>query len=104
MTRERQNQKWRHNTKEVLLQLTVEACPIHHTVKQLTMTLNALLASPENAFGVHAHMHTHTHRGAMKSLKGGMQDRNVGPLLPEMCACVRPCVCLTFNKKLKDTE
>ncbi len=31
---------------------SVEACPIHHTVKQLTMTLNALLASAESAFGV----------------------------------------------------
>ncbi len=29
----------------------VEACPFHHTVKQLTMTLNALLASAESAFG-----------------------------------------------------
>ncbi len=29
----------------------VETGPIHHTVKQLTMTLNALLASAENAFG-----------------------------------------------------
>ncbi len=94
--------------REVLPQLTVEAYPIHHTVKQLTMTLNALLASPESAFGVRvsersrAHTHTHTHRGSMKSFKGGMQDRNVGPLLHEMCVCVR--VCLTFNKKLKDNE
>ncbi len=30
----------------------VEACPIHHTVKQLTMTLKALLASAEHAFSV----------------------------------------------------
>ncbi len=30
----------------------VEACPIHHTVKQLTMTLNALLVSAESAIGV----------------------------------------------------
>ncbi len=37
----------------------------------------------------------------MKSFKGGMQDRNVG-LLPDMC--MRACACLTFNKKLKDTE
>ncbi len=29
----------------------VEACAIHHTVKQLTITLNALLASAESAFG-----------------------------------------------------
>ncbi len=34
----------------------------------------------------------------MKRFKGGMQDRNLGPLLPDVC------VCLTFNKKLKDTE
>ncbi len=42
----------------------------------------------------------------MKSFKGGMQDRNVGPLLPDMCVCafVRAWACLTFNKKLKDTE
>ncbi len=40
----------------------------------------------------------------MKSFKGGMQDRNVGPLLPDMCVCVCACACLTFNKKLKDTE
>ncbi len=38
----------------------------------------------------------------MKSFKGGMQDRNVGLLLPDMC--MRACACLTFNKKLKDTE
>jgi len=31
--------------------IPVEACPVHHTVKQLTMTLNALLASAERAFG-----------------------------------------------------
>ncbi len=29
----------------------VEACPDHHTVKQLTMTLKALLASTESTFG-----------------------------------------------------
>ncbi len=29
----------------------VEACPIHHTFKQLTVTLNALLARAESAFG-----------------------------------------------------
>ncbi len=29
----------------------VEACPIHHKVKQLSMTLNALLASAESTFG-----------------------------------------------------
>ncbi len=40
----------------------------------------------------------------MTSFKGSMQDRNVGPLLPDMCVCVRACACLTFNKKLKDTE
>ncbi len=38
----------------------------------------------------------------MKRFKGGMQDRNLGPLLPDVCVYV--CVCLTFNKKLKDTE
>ncbi len=38
--------------------------------------------------------------GAMKSFKGGMQDRNVGPLLPDMCMYVHACTCLTFNKKL----
>ncbi len=31
--------------------IPVEACAIHHTVKQLTMTLNALLASAESVFG-----------------------------------------------------
>ncbi len=29
----------------------VKACPIHHTIKQLTMTLNTLLASAERVFG-----------------------------------------------------
>ncbi len=29
----------------------VKACPIHQTVKQLTMTLKALLASAESKFG-----------------------------------------------------
>ncbi len=51
--------------------IQVEACPIHHTVKQLTMTLNALLVSAESTFGARiselsrlrarAHTHTHTH-------------------------------------------
>ncbi len=35
----------------------VEACPIQHTVKQLTMILNALLASAESAFGAHVRAH-----------------------------------------------
>ncbi len=35
----------------------------------------------------------------MASFKGDMQD-----LLPDMCVCLRACVRLTFNKKLKDTE
>ncbi len=37
----------------------VEAFPVHHTVKQLTMTLNALLASAESAFGARV-LRTHT--------------------------------------------
>ncbi len=31
--------------------IPVEACPIHCTVKQLTITLKALFASAESAFG-----------------------------------------------------
>ncbi len=58
-TLEWQNQKWRQYIPEVLSQLTtvfkemsqVESCPIHHTVKQLTMTLNASLARAESMFG-----------------------------------------------------
>ncbi len=38
-------------------------------------------------------------RGAMKSFKGGMQDRNLGPLLPDDFFFL-----LTFNKKLRETE
>ncbi len=38
-------------------------------------------------------------RGAMKSFKGGMQDRNLGPLLPDYFFFL-----LTFNKKLRETE
>ncbi len=37
----------------------VEACPVHHTVKQLTMTLKALLVSAEHAFGAHASQSFH---------------------------------------------
>ncbi len=40
-----------------------------------------------------------TARGAMKSFKGGMQDRNLGPLLPDDFFFL-----LTFNKKLRETE
>ncbi len=35
---------------------------------------------------------TSADRDAMTSFKGGMQDRNVGPLLPDMCVCMRACV------------
>ncbi len=31
--------------------IPVEACPVHHTVKQQAMTLNTLLTSAESAFG-----------------------------------------------------
>jgi len=65
---ERQNQKWCHNTgrfhhswQPVFKWMSpVEACPIHHTVKQLTMTLKALLASAESARLVRALAISHT--------------------------------------------
>ncbi len=59
-TLDRQNKKWRHYTGkfyhswQLVFKYTspVEACPIHHTVKQLTMTLNDLLASAESVIVV----------------------------------------------------
>ncbi len=60
----------------------------------------ARLRSPSQ----YGHQINHGRRGAMTSFKGGMQDRNVGPLLPGVRVCVCACACLTFNKKLKDTE
>ncbi len=64
----------------------VEACPVHHAVKQLTMTLNALLASAESAFGARV-------SELVRSCPlhwGSSGDEHESFLLLRLCECIKP--------------
>ncbi len=72
----------------------VEACPI--TVKQLTMTLNALLASAESVFGAYvselSRSHTHTALTAAT-----VEDEHKSFLLC-LCGCIKPVMIISATR------